>query len=538
MTPQDEVVVPVSLSMDPYTGTWTKNEAAHLLRRTMFGPTFQQIQDAVAAGMDVAVAQLLTLPNVDPPLAYTTTDGVAALGTTWVQSVYPAGAAANDTEMIRRQSIAGWLMQRINLEPVSIREKMCLFWQNHFASELAPDARASYNYLELIRTQALGNFKQLIKDMTIDPCMLSFLNGNSNNVFSPNENYARELLELYSIGKGPQIGTGDYTTYTEQDVMEGAKILTGWRTTGFKSATATSPASVFQSNFHDTTTKTLSAHFGNQTVANAEANEYKNYIDIIFQQPALASFICRKLYRWFVNYDLTPTVEDTIVSELAQTFIDNDYEILPVVEQLLKSEHFYDIALRGTIIKNPIEFMFSIFNATNSAPNYSLNINYQLYMNAYYLCGTIGMSYMQPPSVGGWTAYYLAPSYTRLWANSSYIKLRFDFSSWVTLAGGINVSGNKWGVNHLAFLNGLSLPSSAPDVIEDMVTVCCPNGLSAANKLILKGVLTNGLPDFEWTIQYNDYLADPTNATVADPVKTRVALTLDKLFKMPEFQTI
>lgn len=537
MIPHDEVVMPVSLNMDPYVGPWSKEQAAHLLRRTLFGATFQQIQDATTAGMDATVAQLLQLPSVDPPLVTTSTDGVVPIGQSWVQHVLPAANTVN-ANMSRNESLVSWLMQRINTEPLSIREKMCLFWQNHFAAEFSFDARASYNYLNLIRTHALGNFKQLMKEMTIDPCMLVFLNGASNNVFSPNENFARELLELYSIGKGPQIAAGDYTTYKEEDVLVGAKIMTGWRVDGFMSTTAADTFSFFEPIFHDTTTKTLSSHFGNASVPHAGANEYANYIDIIFEQPALAHFICRKLYRWFVNYDLTPVVEDTIVADLAQTFIDNDFEILPVVEQLLKSDHFYDVALRGTIIKNPIEFMFSIFNATHSVPNYTLPVNYQLYLNTYFIAATAGMNYLQPPSVGGWTSYYLSPSYTRLWASSSYIKLRFDFSSWVTLWGGIDVTGNKLGVNHLTFLNGLSLPSSAPQVIEDMVTVFCPKGLSALNKLILKGILTNGLPDFEWTIQYNEYLADPTNAVVADPVKIRVALTLDKLFKMPEFQTI
>jgi len=533
----DEIEAPVSLSLVPYTGSWTKAHAAHLLRRTMFGPTFQQIQQASANGMEATVNQLLTLPALAPPLAHNANDGVVPEGSTWVQSVYPASNPAV-TENTRRESLAAWAMERINREPFSIREKMCLFWQNHFAAEFTFDSRATYNYLELLRTHALGNFKQLVKDITVDPCMLVFLNGASNNFYSPNENYARELLELYSIGKGVQTGPGDYSTYKEQDVLEGSKILTGWTINGFNSATEANTSAVFYPILHDTSVKTLSSHFGNATVADAGDQEYANYIDIIFQQPALATFICRKIYRWFVNYDLTQTVEDTVVAELAQTFISNDFEILPVVEQLLKSDHFYDVALRGTIIKNPIEFMFSIFNATHSAPAYTLGVNYQLYLNTYYLCDTIGMGYLKPPSVGGWTAYYQAPSFSRLWANSSYIKLRFDFSSWVTLWGGIDVGGNKLGVNHLAFLNGLSVPSSAPDVIDDMITVFCPKGLNVAKRTILKAILTNGLPDFEWTIQYNEYLADPTNITFYDPVRIRVALTLDKLFKMPEFQTI
>jgi hypothetical protein len=156
----------------------------------------------------------------------------------------------------------------------------------------------------------------------------------------------------------------------------------------------------------------------------------------------------------------------------------------------------------------------------------------------YYALGNLGQDYSKPPSVGGWTAYYQAPSFSRLWANSSYIKLRFDLSDYVTLAGGIDVQGNKFGVDHFAFLNSLSDPSSAPAIVSDMITVFCPKGLDLIKQATLKAILTNNLPDFEWTLQYNEYIADPTNVTVANPVKTRVALTLSQLFKMPEFQTI
>jgi hypothetical protein len=537
MLPEEEVQVPVSLSLAPYTGTWGKDQAAHLLRRTLFGPTFQQIQSTVSLGMDAAVDQLLTLTPTPPPLTYSPDDGIAPIGQTWVNSVYPAtGTAAS--EGVRRFSIFAWLMHRINHEQFSIQEKMCLFWQNHFAAEFTFDSRATYNYFELIRTHALGNFKTLVKEMTIDPCMLVFLNGASNNKFSPNENYSRELLELYSIGKGPQLAEGDYSTYKEADVLAGAKILTGWTIQDFNSTTVPNPSAIYMPILHDNTTKTLSEHFGNAVITNAEENEYSNYIDIIFQQPELATFICRKIYRWFVNYDLTATVENTIVSELADTFIASNFEILPVLQQLFKSEHFYDVSLRGTIIKNPIEFAFSVYNGTSAAPNYTLPINYEIYTNLYFIISTLGMEYAKPPSVGGWTAYYQAPSFSRLWANSSFIKLRFDLTDWVTLAGGIDVQGNKFGVDHLALLNGLSLPSSAPAVIDDLITVYCPKGLDTIKKNTLKSILTNGLPDFEWTIQYNEYLANPTNPTFVDPVKIRVALTLSQLFKMAEFQTI
>lgn len=539
MTPEEQVETPVSLSLAPYTGPWTKDQAAHLLRRTMFGPKLAQINAAVTNGLDMTVAQLLAIPTFTQPLSTSPNETIATFGTTWVTSVYPSNSiAAQDTQNARNESMAAWLMERINLEGLSIFEKLCLFWQNHFAAESTFDARATYNYYNLIRTHALGNFKQFVKDMTIDASMLVFLNGAQNNQFSPNENYARELLELYTIGKGPQIGEGDYTNYKEEDIMEGAKILTGWTIQDFMSSTVGTPSSYFDPVLHDTTTKTLSTHFGSAAVANSNQNEYANYIDIIFQQNEVANFICRKIYRWFVNYDLTSTVETTVIAEMAAQLITENYEVLPVIETLLKSEHFYDLSVRGAIIKNPLEYVFSMVNATYTVPTYTLDVNYKMYLNIFWATGALGMSYLTPPNVGGWTAYYQAPNFSKLWINSSYIKLRFDFGSYLTIWGGINVDGNTLPLNHLDFLDGLSLPSDAPQVIEDIVTVFCPKGLSTTQKTVLKFVLTNGLPDFEWTLQYNEYLANPGDQTYSDPVKQRVALTLDQLFKLPEFQTI
>jgi uncharacterized protein (DUF1800 family) len=429
-------------------------------------------------------------------------------------------------------------METMNSTDMNISAKMNLFWQNHFALEGVFDSRATYNYLNLLRTHALGNFKQLIKDVTIDPAMLLFLNGASNSVYSPNENFSRELLELYTLGKGVQIGPGDYSTYTESDVAAGAKILTGYTVDGLRSDTTTSPISVFLSSFHDNSTKQLSNHFGNISLSGAGANEYSSYIDIIFQQPTAAVFICKKLYRYFVNYDLTASVQSNIIPIMAQTLTVNNFNILPVIEQLLKSEHFYDTAVRGALIKNPMETIFSWFNSSQSSPNVSVATNYQMYLSLYWYTGSLGQRYISPPSVGGWPAYYQAPSYYKLWLNSTFLKTRFDLATWLTQYTGINVGGDYYKVKALNVVNGLSIPNDALSVIDDLADMYCPKSLSSSDKLILKDVLTNGLPDFEWTIQYNDYQADPNNLTVSDPVRIRVELVLSRIFKMAEFQTI
>lgn len=530
---------PISYNMSPYTGPWTKAEAGHLLRRTMFGPTNQQILDAVSAGMSATVTSLLQIPVLADPLTYHPDEAITAFGNSWVNDVYPSNAStAATTANARNLSLAAWLMKRINEEQLSIAEKMCLFWHNHFAVTASGDPRSTFDYFDLIRQHSLGNIRQFVKDMTINPAMLLFLNGATNTLYSPNENYARELLELFTIGKGPQIGPGDYTNYKEEDVAAGAKILTGFLVDGIGSDTLTSVTANFTPILHDTSTKTLSSHFGGVSVLDNAANEYADYIDIIFGQNAVAEYLCRKLYRYYVNYDLTANVEANVIPIMAATMISNNYEVLPVLTELFSSAHFYDVSVRGALIKSPLEMIWSMFNCTESVPGFDLDTDSQLYVAVYSYAEAMGQGYAAPPSVAGWPAYYQTPAFSQLWVNSALLKTRFQITDYMTFLTGLPANGNTWELNVLTFLDNLSLPSDAPTVIDDIEDIFTPKGLSPTKKLILKAVLTNGLPDFEWTLQYNEYLANPGNTTYSDPVKTRIKLVLQQVFHMPEYQTI
>jgi uncharacterized protein (DUF1800 family) len=521
--------------MNSYNGPWTPAEAAHLLRRTTFGPSFSQMNTAVSNGLDNTLTQLLTLTPINQPLAYDPGEQIAALGQTWISSVYPADLTANQqTEAARRKSLGAWLMQNINAEQLNLTQKMLFFWQNHFGVTSSGDARAMYQFLSLLHQHALGNVKSLVKAVATDPCMLIFLNGSTNTVYSPNENFSRELLELFTIGKGAQVAAGDYSNYTEQDVAAGSKIFTGFVVQGVRSATLTQVTSQFMPQLHDNTSKTLSYHFGNQVVTGSGPQEHLDYIDLIFAQPETPKYICRKLYRYFVNYDITAWVEANIIVDMAQILVSNNFEIAPVLEALFKSEHFYDTSVRGAIIKSPFEAIFSMLNCTGSIVNFDLQTSSQMYLAMYTLADQMGQEYAAPPSVAGWTAYYQAPAFTKLWINSTYLKKRFDVAALMT-TNGITMNAQNFSLDFLGLLNGLSAPSSAPSVIDDLCVLFCPKDIDPSDKLFLKSLLTNGLPDFEWTLQYNEYLADPTNPTYYNPVILRLKAVLNTLFRMPQF---
>ncbi len=535
-TPDNEPGGGESLSLTPYTGPWTKEQAAHLLRRALYGPTKQQIEDAVANGMNTTVDSLLTLPVDDFPLTYLADEAVAPIGTTWVNEYIP-GSNEQVTIFARFASLFGWMSEKMFEPNLSIKEKMTLFWQNHFAATYDNEPRMAYDYIMLLRNNCLGNFRQLIKDMTIDPQMLVFLNGTTNNKFSPNENYARELLELYTIGKGPQIGEGDYTNYTEHDIAEIAKIMTGWIVENYLATSGDLVTSNFYQILHDDTTKQLSTKFGEAIITDAGANEYSQLIDIIFQQDEVARFICRKLYRWFVNYDITPQVESTIIDEMANLMIANDYEVEPVMDMLLRSEHFYDITLRGTIIKNPIEFLTSMYKSSGSQMSFDLNTNYQMHNIFGWITDNVGMNYFAPPQVAGWTAYYQQPGYSQMWINAALIKKRVEYSFYA-LYNGVDANGQQFPIDVLSLIDSFDYPDDDIEVIREFETLYCCKPLSTAQRAFLANTLNAGFGSAVWASAYNTYAADPSNQTNADVIRNQMRVTLLNLFKMPEFHII
>lgn len=536
--PASVINPPTNHSLDPYTGTWTKQQAAHLLRRTLFGPTFQQLQDAVTNGLDATVTTLLTPKVMDLPLTYDPDEGIAPFGQPWNNSVYPGDTAGiQATNTARLKSLAAWAMKNLNNQDTSITEKMSLFWHNHFACPIAADQRSTLDYHLLVHQYALGNFKDFIKEITINPSMLEFQNGATNNVYSPNENYAREFLELFSIGKGLQTGPGDYSNYTEQDVAAGAKIFTGYTIKGIQSSTESSVTSYFMPILHDGTVKQLSYRLNNETVSPNGANEYSDYIDIVFQQDEVARFISRKLYRYFVNYELTDQVEQNIIPAMATIMINNNYEILPVMEALLKSQHFYDVNLIGSCIKSPMEMIFSMINSTNSVINFDLETTYEMYLYLYGVGDNLGQSYGQPPSVSGWTAYYQAPSFTKLWVNSTHIKTRMQISYFFTMMNGIEVNGNSFKVNALGLLDSLSNPSDVNTVVDDIISLLVPKPLNLTQKFTLKYILTGGQADSVWAYQYNAYNASPSDPSLSQPIKQKMEQFILRIATYPEFQT-
>ena len=486
----------------PYTGSWTFDEAAHLLRRTTFGPTKARILQAVNEGLDGTIATLMSTPTpADPPIYYDFADDpTAGIGETWVDK--ELDGSITGIYFSREKTLWAWWFMQMNRDQQTIMEKMTLFWHNHFVIAEAGHANMEWDYLTLLRDFALGDFRELTKRITIDRSMLIYLNGTLNYASEPNENYARELLELFTIGKGDLVGPGDYTNYTETDIAAFAKALTGWSAW----SGGNNPA-VYNNWGHDTSTKQLSHRFDNQTIPNAGPEEYKNVVDIIFEKDEVAYHICRRLYIWFVHYDINDTIEAEIIAPMAQILLDNNYQIQPALEALLKSEHFYTMNVRGCMIKSTLDFFFSAYNTFEVKPPESQLVEYELWVAWYWQFLDLEMAIFKIPSVAGWRAYYQSPQYYRDWINSASLSLRkrmLQNIKWLTQY----VSPETQGYDFIKFLESLDDPSNVVPMIDEVCRLVFPRPMNDEQKDFFKQALIPGLPDFEWTVEYDAYRSD------------------------------
>ena len=255
--------------LTPYAGTFGNNELIHLLKRTLFGSTKADIDFFKGKTMLQVVDALLTAPASEaaPPIkTYAAVDAIAA-GATWV-NIKEDGLNAGE----RRNSLRSWWIGNMINQDKTIFEKMVLFWHNHFATENNENSPIlSYFYVKMLRKNALGNFKTFVKDVTFDSQMMRYLNGERNSKSVPDENYARELQELFTLGKGAD------SQYTEGDVKAAAKLLTGWRIQQLETPVS-SGKWVWQTYFPitnnqlDVGTKTFSAFYGGKTITGKATN--------------------------------------------------------------------------------------------------------------------------------------------------------------------------------------------------------------------------------------------------------------------------
>lgn len=521
--------------LNEYAGPWTRNEVQHLLKRTMFGSTKADIDHFLSRSMAQSVDELLNpvaaLPS--PPLNdYSSQEPDAAVpaGATWVNNF----STNDDINIARRASFKKWWAGVLLNQDRSIREKLTLFWADHFGTETNTIGLAHlvYKHNDLLRRDCLGNFKTMVKDVTIDPGMLIYLNGNLNSSSAPDENYARELLELFTLGKGPTVA------YSEEDVRTAARILTGWRINTTTYTTTFDPAN------HDTNNKQFSSYFSNTSITGQSGTngtlETDDLLNMIFAKEEVSKYICRSLYRWFIYYTIDAAAEANVIEPLAQLFRSSNYEIRPVVETLLKSEHFFDVINQGCLIKSPVDQVIGCMREFGvvfpAAPaEYADAYNMWDYLRNW--TDRMGQDIGDPPDVSGWPAYYQEPSFHEIWINHDTLPKRNQFTD-TMVWNGYTRNERQIIIDAIAFTLTLSNPGDPNALLEDALSIIYRVPVSDATKQSIKQsvLLSQQTQDYYWTNAWNGYLADPTNMSNAAIIGNRLKSLYQYLMNLSEYQ--
>src|SRR5579864_1916882 len=378
---------------------WNYDFAAHLLERAGFGGTPEEIEALAKMTPAQAVARLVRFEGTDtsnlppfehsgvhdpglepfPPSRPAVTDMAKEKGEALGIKVKPSGNRRLQSivdeffywlraSVLETNRVAYWWANRMVASSRPLQEKMALFWHGHFASNEAKvrDYRKLLGQLELFQKQGTGNFKDLTIAVAQDPAMLSFLDAGVNVKGASNENFAREIMEIFTMGVGH---------YTEMDIREAARAFTGWNFVDLKF--------VVNKDQHDDGEKMFLGKSGRF--------DGVDVIDIIMQQPATADFIAGKIYRYFVRQDLTPELQAKLGAVLRQ----NKYEIRPLLETIFLSRDFYSAASVGTRIQSPVELAVTTYKKLGlksipGVPDFNS------------VTGALGQQLFSPPTVAGW----------------------------------------------------------------------------------------------------------------------------------------
>ncbi|MEL6132775.1 MAG: DUF1800 domain-containing protein, partial [Bacteroidota bacterium] len=381
-----------------------------------------------------------------------------------------------------------------------LREKLTLFWSGHFVTQFESYSCGpmAYRYLEILRTHALGSFRTMTEEIGKTPAMLFYLNGIDSTKEAPNENYARELFELFTLGRD--------NGYTQEDIVEASRALTGW-SIEYDEATAQegdwcTKNEQFYAFRHDDGVKTIFGQTGNWG--------YDDVHEILFTQrkQKIAAFICGRLYQEFISYK----IDDQIVSQLAQTFLTHNFELAPVLRQLFKSEHFFDDGVIHTQVKAPLHLTSSLFKEME------LPITDAIKGYVFGAPEALGQVILNPPDVAGWPG-------DKSWINTTTLTMR-----WETVQGFIAFYAENYASQLVGFAKKVSDNSQdAAAVTQAIVDFFIPHGLQTpeayerATKIFQAEIPQNYFDEGIWSLDF-------------DGAQWQIFMLMQHIARLPEFQ--
>lgn len=487
----------VTLTLDEEEGNLTEDKAKHLLRRITFGPTPNEVNLIKDRPISEVVDELLG-DGLDylPENSNRLPDGSKTLN--WINTVEEDPAKVyitirgtiEATHQARYTQFVNWWLDLMSSDIIStnnkiLTERLTFFWHTHWCIEFTYDTECYipppiiYRSNQSIRKHRLGNFKKFVEEMTLDGAYLLYQGLNLSSGGNPNENYAREMMELFTMGIG---------NYSEGDIREAARVLTGWRVSAHRQDPK--PFEFFDTYFsakdHDLGSKQI---MGETIPARAEEDntmdkvregEVIGLIDILFRRrpEAIARFICTKIYSHFV-YSNPSQYDQLFINELATEFIASDFELLPVFRKLFKSKHFYEKAFEGVQIKQPVELITNLEKL--------LKVNYA---NSSAALDDLEQHLYDPPNVSGWTGY-------RSWISTKTYPRRVNHLK--------NLIGNKTNTAWMAFLSEFPSPSNFDIVFKELIEYTLPKTVTPERITVLKNRIESisNVNTNNWTQAYN-----------------------------------
>ena len=431
----------------------------------------------------------------------------------------------------------------------TLKHKLSFFLFTSFTvakSNGVGNATFFYDYLRLIDFYATGSIKTFAKKITKDNAMLNYLDNTFNNANNPNENYAREFLELFTILKGPQIGPGNYTNYTEFDIQQAARVFSGFKKQNDRSIidpVTNLPIGYNNINKHDTNNKTFSNAFNNQVITGQSTSvgmdqELDDFVEMIFSQTETAKAYCRKLYRYFIKSEWNSSIETDIIEPLAQELIANNFEILPTVTKLLCSNHFYDEdnsdntnEIIGSIVKSPMQLLnevISFFEIPIPNPRFSSHDYYHKFFKKFVhdsFLGAAGMEFFNPNTVAGYAAYYQEPDFDRHWFSSNTLIARYKLIE-SFISGRNTIFPNALigtQINTVSFVeNNINNPGIINDLITEIANYLYPESIDSNRTDYFAKIILDDYPEYYWQTTWSEYINNGDDTVVRNKLNALI----------------
>ena len=547
----------INKTLAPYTGEFGDAQKKHLLKRTMVGYASRHLKDLEGLTMDQAVDMIMTFHELGepvnnyyfelPPEAYREKYGTDDVGPRepFVSETYIGRLENNNFSDFqgqeRKDAIYSWMYHSMYNQPTSICWKLFIFLFNLTPTlDFHSIHKMIYSYIHLVYHGSFRNYRDYIYDLTLEPYMLEYLNLQLSRKETPDENYAREVQELFTVGKRP------FSKFTEGDVQAAARVLVGWRSKFWEEnamGPGWEPVIEFQDWNHDTSDKQFSDFYGNKIIRGREGEagreELDEFLDMIFETDEVAIYLSRRLFQFFAYPILNEHIEEQIVKPMADIMRSNGYNLAETLKALLKSEFFYSEELQNSMLKAPLDFTLAIYkefdilngelwtyrqdeqrdyNSMFSEEASFFNPNYfeqdfrkfRLFKDLGWNIQNQGMNIFNPPSVSGWPAFYQEPVYDLFWLNSVTIKAKKRFTESTAWVGVWIEDHVHLRTNFINFINGFSNPESLDAFLEELADRFLGGSIpEKAKERIINTVFGDHFNRTYWTEAVINYKANP-----------------------------